>query len=354
MAMDPNVSALTGYVGTYEKRLFATMINELKAITHGTLLPGIKFMQTLTKLTVLAGAKPYSSDFSGSTGDLVYTPRVLTVETGKRELQIDVEEYTSTWMSEVITAGVDPNKLPLAQFVWDRVMKALAAEINDTTAYLGVGQSGVTTWDAGTAYAVGDKVRFGNDYYICSTITTAGQSPTTHLAKWGGANANAKMIAKGWGTIIADEITGGGLVVTSIGSIVTSTAKAQFDSMARAMPIPYQEAGFNIYCSYANYFKYMDDYEDKVGKYTSENKDGITYLSGFGNRIKIIPATWMGTSGRLIATPQENLIVGVDALSDMNNIRIFDQVDWTIRAGIAFRIGFQLRDLGAMKISDVA
>jgi hypothetical protein len=349
--MDHNVAALTVYPGTYEKKLFSTLINALKASLHATIVPGVKYKMNMTKLKVQAGAKPYSNDFTGSTSDLTYTPRVLEVETGKRELQIDVEEFRTTYLSEVMSAGVDPKDLPFAAYVWTEVMKALAAEINDSTAYLGVGQSGVTTWASGTAYAVGDKVRFGNDYFICNTITTAGQSPTTHAAKW--TAANAKMIAKGWGTIIAEEITGGGLTVTSIGSIADSTAKAQFDDFARAMDPAYQEAGFNIYCSVNNAWKYNDDYEDKVGKYVQLNKNGFATLSGFGDRVQVIPATWMGNSGRLIATPKENLLMGVDALSDLNKINVFPS-DWTIKVGMAFRIGFQFRDLAAMKISDVA
>jgi hypothetical protein len=353
MAMDPDVSALTGYAGTYEKKLFSTLVNELNAQSDGVVVPNVKFQMNMSKLTVQKGAKPYSNDFTGSTADLTYAKRVLEVETGKRELQIDVEEYRNTYLSEVMATGINPKDLPFPAYTWDQVMKKLAAEINDDTAYLGVGQSGITTWATGSTYAVGDKVRFGNDYYICTSATSTGQSPLTNLSKWGGAPANARMIAKGWGTILAKELTDGNISATSIGSIASDTAKAQFDELARAMSPAYQKAGFNIYCSVDNAWKYNDDFENKVGKYVQINKNGYATLSGFGERVQIIPATWMGNSGRLIATPRENLIMATDAMSDLSKINIFPS-DWTIKAGIAFRVGFNFRDLGAMKVSDVA
>ncbi len=350
--MEPNVAALSGYVGKYEKKLFSTLVKTLSAAIMMMVMPDIKSKLRLTKLRVLNGAKPYSVDFSGSDADLVYSQRDLEVNTGKRELQIDVEQFRQTWLSELQAKGVNPTDLPLAAYVWDQVFKNLAADIETNTVYLGLGPSGIADYNAASTYSAGAKIRFQNNYYLCVSSTTAGQSPSTHAAKW--QLANSRFLAKGIGTIIAEEITAGNLSPVSIGSIAASTAKAQFDSFARSMPAEYQAAGFNIYCSRDNWWKFNDDYEDKVGKFVQLNAEGYSLLSGFGDRVKIIPANWMGNSGRLIATPMENLLMGVDSMSDMNNVRIFAPTDWSIKAGIAFRLGFQIRDLDAIKVSDVA
>ncbi|MNF00557.1 hypothetical protein D3C80_1994010 [compost metagenome] len=59
----------------------------------------------------------------------------------------------------------------------------------------------------------------------------------------------------------------------------------------------------------------------------------------------------MNTSSRLITTPKENLLLGCDLLSDLNKINTVPAL-WTMQVGIAFGIGFQIRDLEAIKVND--
>ena len=59
------------------------------------------------------------------------------------------------------------------------------------------------------------------------------------------------------------------------------------------------------------------------------------------------------TSGRVIVTPKENLLLGTQKLTDGTTVNMVQNV-WTIDAGISGLLGFQVRDYSAMVINDQA
>lgn len=307
--MDPNISALAAYPGQYEKKLFSTLYNGLDVANDCTLVTGVKNKHQLTKLTVGAGVRPYSPTFSVSDDDLEYTGRTLEVNLAKRELQIEPLKYRSTWMSEVMRPGVNPDDIPFAQYVWEQVFGRIAQEVNDNAAYSG-------TYNA--------------------------------------SGTNAAAIATGFGTLIANAITATTVTPVSTGAISSTNAVAAVEQMAKAMPVAYRRAGFNVYVSFNVFDKYQEDYREKYKKYTELNENGHIHIDTFGRRVALVPATWMGNSQRIICTPKENLLVGTDEMSDWSD-RITTAPDiWTLKAGIAFAIGFQIRDLDALRVNDQA
>lgn len=307
--MDPNISALSAYPGKYEKSLFSTLYNGLDVVKDTTLVTGVKNKLKMTKLTVGAGVKPYSPTFAVSDEDLVYTGRDLEVNLAKRELLIEPLKYRTTWMSEVMKPGTDPMDIPFAQYVWEQVMARIAQEVNDNAIYSGV---------------------------------------------YNGAGTAAADIVTGFGTLIAAEITATNLTPVVTGAITNVNAVSKLELMMKAMPVAYRNKGFNLYVSYDVADKYNEDYREKYKKYVEMNENGYYYIDNTNRKVQIIPATWMGASQRVIATPKENLLVGTDEMADWTG-RITTAPDiWTLKAGIAFEIGCQIRDLGAIKVNDQA
>src|SRR5688572_11906406 len=193
----PDITAIANYAGKYEQRLFSTLVNELDVAKDVTVLPGIKGKYKMTKLRIKNGARPYSPAFQGANNDLQeYTGRDLEVFLGKIEDLLDPEKYRNTWLSEVMQLGVNTEgkapDIPFAEYIWAQYMKTLAAEINDSTAYLGVRNAAGTT---------------------------------------------AVAISNGFGTIIASEITATNLTPVAIGAIAAGTAYAQFTEMWRSLPV---------------------------------------------------------------------------------------------------------------------
>jgi hypothetical protein len=352
-----DTSALATFPGEYEDKLFSTLINSMDIAGDITVMPNIKKKKNLTKLRVKKGARPFSSTHEPATGDLVYTPRVIEVKGGKRDLLVDPEDYRDTWMAQQAGPGSGANKktIPFEQYVWAEVMKALGAELNDETAYFGLDIDDLTivAYDAGDAYVVGDYVTFGNPtkWYVCVANAAAGDTPATDPLKW--QDVTARMICKGFGAIIQEEIDGSTLSVTATGAITDgATAKTAFKKLFRAHTDAYKKAGLITYCSYTDYEFLLDGLSENT-KYT--NPDGTPvgqlYLPETGKKNLIIPVTWLNGSRRLICTPKENLILGTDLLSDLNDISVVQDV-YTYKTGIKFQLGFQIRDIDAIRVGD--
>lgn len=301
----PDVSKLINYLGKFQKKLFATMRNALDIAKDLYVMPGIKNSENLTKLKVKDGIKGYEEDFEPDAGDLEYIPRKITVELLKRDIRVNVLKYRNTWMAEVMRRGVQPKDFPFAQFVLETVAKAIAAEIND------------------------------NAYYAVAGTRTSFATTVDGLAK-----------------IIADEITAGNITPVATGAITNTNAVAQLEKVLAEVAPVYIKNGLQVDISYNVWRKYQEDYRERYGKYTQRNEDGNFIVDSYGPNVILKPATWMGTSQRIIATPYENLILGTDSLGDTERLMPesrFEIID--LRA--LFAMGFQIRDLDAIWVNDV-
>lgn len=307
----PVVSALTAYAGKFQKKLFSTLFNGLDVRNDITLIPGVKNKEIMTKLTVAQGVRPFNSTYNPPGDELTYTDRVLEVKAAKRELRIDPEKYRTTYLSEALAAGSGANKMeiPFAEYTWNEVMKGIARDINDAC----------------------------------------------YLASYNAAGTTPGAICDGLGTIIAAEITATNITAVGTGAVTSANAVTKFEQMYKALPVAYQNTLTYMYCSYTNYFNYIEHYRATYGG--NVDNAGLTqegaYLKISGGKCIIKPCTWMGTSNRLILTVKENLLMGTDLLSDAQEIKMTPAM-WTIDAGVKFLIGFQIRDLGAIKVNDQA
>lgn len=299
----PNLSALAAYGGAYEKKLFATLMQELDIAKDITVMPGIKNKLNLTKLKVGNGVRPYREDFDSSDDDLMYSGTALEVEMIKRDIKINPLKYRDTWQAEVMAKGVNPTEIPFAQFVWDQVMKSFWAEINNN-AYAAVYNANGTT---------------------------------------------AVAIANGFRKLIADAITDVKTTPVVTGVLTNVNAVAKVEQMVKAMPIPYRKAGFKVYVNYDNWDLYCEDYRERYKKYLEADTNGSYFVDRTARKVEIIPATWLGSSNRIICTPKENLLLGTDLMSATMTNFIRHEI---VEARVLFPIGFQVRDWDAIKVND--
>jgi hypothetical protein len=354
-----DISLLAAYAGTYQQALFTQLYNSFDAVTDLMFWPGVKNTEKMTRLNVKKGAKPYTGNFKPKTGDLQYTGLDLVVQPWQRDLVIKPSDYRNSFMGANRGRGENPNNknIPFDTFVWDTVIKALAAGINDNSVYFGVGTDAFAAYAAGTVYNPGDKIKFTESdgevgYYKCITLTVAGQSPLTHPAKWEDWNNQALFV--GFGKIIASLVTLGG--VDGLTPIVTGAIDAADDAyqiqkdLWRSLPVVAQRQGGVIFQSYQDYYFLTDSYEKGVSKYT-EQIDGVTFLANTNRKCIIKPATWMTGSRRLIATLNDNMILATDELSDLNTIATEEHV-YTLDAAMSGVMGVQIKDPRNMRVSD--
>lgn len=368
-----DVSAVTGYADEHKRDLIATLVNGLDIAKDILVIPNVKNKIALTKVTVGSGFRPYSSTTEFKSGNVVFSDRYLETKTGKRELQIDVRDFKAKHLAWRTSPGNRASKtfqdMDFAPFVWDQVIKGLQREINDETAYFGFDNSGIATYSEASTYAANVVVKYTVDgvveYFqnISGTTTTAGQDPIDTPAKW--RNVTARSVVPGLKSYI-DAAISGGFSATTTGAINSgSTALAAFKELYRDMPVPYKNSGVIIHCSYTDFEYLLDGLEDGITKYTTPEvsaliENGMIPVPGTNYKGWAKPATWLGTSRRLIAEPLMpgttmgmNLVMGTDLLSDANDIKHVESL-WTTQSGILVDLGFQIQDLDALRLGDQA
>lgn len=363
-----DVSAVTAYADENKRPLIATLVNGLDIAQDITVIPNVKNKIALSKLTVGSGFRPYSATTEFKNGQLAFSDRYLETLTGKRELLIDVRDFKTKHLAWRTSPGNRASKtfqdMDFAPFVWAEVIKGLQREMNDETAYFGFAKADAVAYDAGDAYVIGDYVTLSvnsvTEYFLCTANAAIGDTPLTDTDKW--RNVTARSVVPGLKYHIDAAITAG-FAETTTGVINSgATAVAAFKEIYRDMPVQYQKSGVIVHCSYTD-AQFLLDGMDDTYKYTTADVSaaigmGMIPIPGTFGKGYAKPATWLGTSRRLIAEPLApgtamgmNLVMGTDLLSDANDIKTKENL-WTTEAGLLIDLGFQIQDTSALRLGD--
>jgi hypothetical protein len=348
--------AATKFIGNKDKQMINQMLNNLEflgdvrtmrlASLNGTLLP---------KMTVAGGIRPLDLDVETRAGsNRNFTGRKLFVYEGMKIIDMIPEELYNTFLSDMLEPGA--KQMPFAQWVWEQEFAKIAQEINDNL-YLSTYKGDAALFNAGTAYAVGDHIKFGteNDIYRCTAITTAAQSPTTHPAKW--TLVNTSVISTGWGTIIAAEITAGNIAganLISTGAITSANALDKVEAMVNGMTVAHRKLGGQILVSDAVYSNYLKQEKTVYSAALNQQMgNGQKTVYGYPNWV-IKRATWMGTSSRLIATQKNNFVFGTNVESNMNTVAKTIETLHGSRSVVKWLQGCEIADLETLYVNDQA
>jgi hypothetical protein len=261
-------------------------------------------------------------------------------------------------------------EIPFAQFLWDQVIKHVAREVNDEVAYYGFDKSDAEAFDSGDTYTAGEYITFTSGgvthYYLCLSNTSAGESPTSAAAKW--RKVTARAVVPGIKSILDTEISGGGITAVATGAVTATSgvALAAFLKLFRDFTPAYKNYGVIIHCSFTDWEFLLDDITTKQAMYTMADvsrmleNEGMLPLPQTNRKAWVKPASWLGSSRRLIAEPLmpgsakgENIVMGTDLLADANEIKTKENL-WSLEAGIKFVLGFQIQDLSALRIGNQA
>jgi hypothetical protein len=200
---------------------------------------------------------------------------------------------------------VNPTDLPFEQEVWNGVMDNYGTQINDVTAWNGRRN------DAGTTTAT---------------------------------------LATGFGNIIKDEITAGAITPVVTGSMLTDTVD-KMEAIYKSLPSKFRKKKMTAYVSYNVFDAYCEDYAERFKMSPLYDKFGQTILRHSEGNAVLKPVTWMADTERVVITPQSNMIVGTDLLSDLTRILTVPQM-YHLEAGIVAAIGFQIEDLEPLAVND--
>ena len=296
MAEAPDLSAISTSLVKFGGSILSKQVN--KFAPKGVLVyKNVKMPIPLAKISAQGGPRPYRAQDDTSGNGAAITDRVLTVYQSKWDYDVDYEKSRNTYLADL------PNQ-SFGEYVASQIAKEYMAAINNSTAYLGV---------------------------------------------YNASGSNAAAIATGWGTLIADLITATTITPVTTGAITSTNAVDKVETVAEAAPSWMKELGFRIHCSFATLEKYKKDYRTKYGFTFQPDAQGEYKLDGM-NAI-LTPQSFMNSSARLIATPDNNLVVGTDgdSIQMPNSIRRN-----IVEVRAMMPIGFQIADLDSLIVNDQA
>lgn len=307
-----DLSKVTKYVESNSTKIITMALNSLDGIEKGQigLYSNLKEDKPLHKLKLNGTVvQPYRVAFEPKNNLFQPSERMLSPKPAKVDIQIDPGQVQDEWLILVSKPGFDPRELPLEKFFMAELVRKIKQELNDITTYSGV-------------------------------YNAAGTGPVD--------------VCNGFGKIIADAITAGDLTnVIATGAITSSNALAKFKQMWKALPTAWKGVPMKLLASYTNIENYDENYADTRGSSSYVKQFEQSILEASNGKCTLERASWIGTSGRTILTPEGNLFAGTDLLADINKITV-QPSHRLLDVMIEFKICFQIADTDAIWTNDQA
>ncbi len=357
--VNTDFDAIAKFAGQYDKNFVKQILNGLDFLSDVWVLQNVSGNgMLLPKLTVNGGIRPLNLNVENPKGtNSNWGGRKITPKPAMKIIKITPDEYRETFLDDG-SLQANAQTIPYAQFVMEAEMAKISSEINEVV-YDGVDQSDASAWDAEEIYNAGNYVNYSDVIYKCLSTTSAGESPVTAVAKW--TDVDALAISKGWGTIIAEEISNDAIVgnnLISTGAITVEDAWDQVNDMFNHLPSVHKAKGGTVLMSCDNYMKYvLSEKAAFQNQAVPDFGDGQKYVFGSAKKWKVKTggATWMNNSGRVIFNMMDkNLVFGTQIQSDMNKLGLPIRTVHSMVMAAKWTQSCQISDLETLYLNDVA
>ncbi len=355
MAVSPasDVSALEGYIRKADKRLIGQALNGLDFIKDLRVIRNLREPRDLNKMTVADGIRRLNVDIEHAKGGRKWTKRQISPELGMKIIKMVPEDVRESFQSEML----DPNAkvLPFAQWVWEQEFNKIAQEINDNFYYNT--HPDVVAYEAAATYADGAHIIFKEIIYknVSGGTTTAGESPDTAQAKW--EDVDNKVLFDGPDAIIKDAIANDGLLTVNTGTFDETTVYDYIKAMWGTVTEAHKNRGMIAHVSYDTQQILAENVNTRFG--SGQGIGGVDIEEGkpfilkhTGGRLMIMPHTWMKDSNRIIITEKDNLVLGLNQVSDKQKVGKIVHTLHGFNAIVKFILAFQIADLEKTYIND--
>ncbi|WP_028521980.1 carbohydrate-binding protein [Runella limosa] len=354
MPASAEITAIANYAGQYQQGIIRKIYNEVSMQNDATVIRNLTAPRNMWNYEAEKGWRPLDISIKNAPERLQgrFKARTIEPKIGMKMLNIIPEELRDTFFSEQLSENAKEYPGGFAQYFWEEQSMKTADEI-DTYSYMGVNPEDVSDYAGGTAYTVGTLMKYNKNFYKCIGATTAGQTPDSHPAKW--EDVNARCVVKGWGTILAEEITAGRVVPVNLGAITDTDGFDQIDEQLYfSIPEKVRMAkgiSIEILCSDNTLQKrntallakypYAKDVTQNEG-----NTSGYIWKSNGKARIKAV--TWLSGSERIIVNisqnGRKNLVMGTNVLSNFNSIGTIIEGHHGYEASMKSILAFQIAD----------
>jgi hypothetical protein len=286
-----SAASFRAYVQDYYDTLLTDLFVSFKSAPLFTSHEGVKGKLTLTKLTTADLVRRYSSTFAPVTDAFTFAPRHLDVTDAKVDLKIIPKEFESSYLGMYRQKGQNSMDLPFEGYILADAMKKIQSEME------------FAIWRAAAA---------------------------------GAPASTDKLIAlfDGIREIIKDEITATTLTPIATGAITNVNAVASVEAVHAGLGDAYLDNVVDIFLNPLDKIKFIQDYRERYGKYTTQ-ADGSIALETGNAMIHVVSGV---PANCILATPKENIHYGYDGAMDASMFN-FEQEDRSIKMWLDFKMG---------------
>lgn len=200
-----------------------------------------------------------------------------------------------------------------------------------------------------------DQYQMTFEEYLIEDLTNQIRSKLEALTIWQGdrnfATKTALGIATGFLTLVADEIAATNITPYATGAITASNAYDKITAMQDQVPAELQGQPLKCFVNPTIYKWYCRDYQATFGPLPYNTQFDKVFLDG--SQIELVPRPGMGSSQRIIITPQDNIFLGFELESDVERIRV-EASKRVLNVMADFAIGCQFGRLDYVLVNDQA
>lgn len=313
-----DAAAVQAFQREFSPDIFAQLYYGSRSASLFDTIENVKGQHILTEYRTLgAKSKRWVSTFNPlNIGK--FSPRTLTVARAKKECTVCPQEFEASYLAQFRKKGQnakDPLDFPFEGFITDINTKELIAEKE------------LAMWQA------------------VSATTPA-------------STDNLDQTFNGWLKIITDALAATEITAVATGTLTSANILAKIDQMWAAVAPAYKtSADLVIAMSFANFDMYRLAYDaanrfaTSMGPVLGTDYEGIKYHLG-GSRVNIVPFEGMGNSNRVIITPVDNFVIGIDAQEDMVWNTEFDHRNIDFWTDFCLGVNFKIVRDGILVVND--
>ena len=286
-----------------------------KTMLHATVAEGNKGKRTLTEIMVGDLVYAWNKNFNPRQNAIDYRPREIEVVAQKFDLAFVPQEYEATYLGAARKKGQNPGSdLPAEAEHMMLIMAKIAAEL----------ENAVLRGQIDNAIAVNDRKIIQN------------------------MNGFLKVIAMelAAGTISPVAVSGGAWTETNV--------VPTLEAMVRRLDPQVKDQPLTVYAPYHVVEKYKSAYRDNYGKFTGALKpdDGIMIDMG---QAKMVSLPGLGTSNRVLITPQSNVLIDYDSFGDTTTFNIeTEKRELHLYGDFKMGVNLGIVDNGIVSVCDLA
>lgn len=306
-------ATLGAYFREQNSELVSKLLVGMNIEDRMTIEDGVKDERVLGVLNVEDIVKPYSkanSGFNPTANAIDFKPRILKVRKAQVDLELHELDLENSYYGFLRSQGSNYSEITFEAYLFDEITKKIAHQLRMQTLFGGV---------------------------------------------YNASGTNAIAVCDGFKKLIADEISGGAITPIATGTISDSNVKDKVYQVYDSVGEPYKMEPLIGLVSPQVYDWFVRKWRADHG--ANNNYQGITQneFPVEGTMLTIKREPGLTGSSRIIITTKNNICVGADSFSEINNLRTQEYAR-TIRVLADFKMGVQFREVHgeALAVNDQA